>query len=237
LPRRPRCDRSPTRDFFAICTTNRSASSSIRGRPTRWRNFDPSNLLAMSFRYLSRLCGVEEIQSYVGTGACRACISEVRGICRDSFPDQVLPKGDSFKDSQAFQMSETFAELERNYKREAEIFFSEPRLSKRSSKRLKGFDLSFDPVVSEILNSCGRSLSCKHRSWYIRRRYKPKELHLGLRREFCEEGVCNPFRGQANPKIVQSAAEQRLRSRKSQPGKRSCASRKWFLLFGIFSCS
>lgn len=36
---------------FAICKTNRSVSSSIRGRPTRWRNLDPSNLLAISFRY------------------------------------------------------------------------------------------------------------------------------------------------------------------------------------------
>jgi hypothetical protein len=75
---------------------------------------------------LSRLCGVEEVQSYVGTSAYQACIADVRGICRDSFPDQAVPEGDSFKDSPAFQVSETFAELERNYKREAEIFFSEP---------------------------------------------------------------------------------------------------------------
>jgi hypothetical protein len=33
---------------------------------------------------LSRLCGVEEIQSYVGTSAYQACITDVRGICRDS---------------------------------------------------------------------------------------------------------------------------------------------------------
>jgi hypothetical protein len=75
---------------------------------------------------LSRLCGVEEIQAYVGTGAYQACIADVRGICRDSFPDQAVPEGDSFKDSPALQVSATFAELERNYKREAEIFFSEP---------------------------------------------------------------------------------------------------------------
>jgi hypothetical protein len=75
---------------------------------------------------LSRLCGVEEIQSYVGTSPYQACIADVRGICRDSFPDQAVPEGDSFKDNPAFQVSETFAELERNYKREAEIFFSEP---------------------------------------------------------------------------------------------------------------
>jgi hypothetical protein len=36
---------------FAICKTNRSASSSIRSPPTRWRNLDPSNLSAMSFRF------------------------------------------------------------------------------------------------------------------------------------------------------------------------------------------
>src|SRR5207253_82653 len=36
---------------FAIRTTNRSVSSSTLGRPQDLRNFDPSNLLAMSFRY------------------------------------------------------------------------------------------------------------------------------------------------------------------------------------------
>lgn len=75
---------------------------------------------------LSRLCGVEEIQAYVGTGAYQACIADVGRICRDSFPDQAVSEGDSFKDSPAFQVSEAFAELERNYKQEAEIFFSEP---------------------------------------------------------------------------------------------------------------
>jgi hypothetical protein len=38
-------------DLGIVAIFPRSASSSIRGRPTRWRNFDPSNLLAMSFRY------------------------------------------------------------------------------------------------------------------------------------------------------------------------------------------
>lgn len=75
---------------------------------------------------LSRLCGVAEIQSYVGTEAYRACIADVKRICHESFLDQAVPAGDSFKDSPAFQISETFSELERNYKREAEIFFSEP---------------------------------------------------------------------------------------------------------------
>src|SRR5947209_3530322 len=36
---------------LAIRTTNRSVSSSTRGPPEDLRNFDPSNLLAMSFRY------------------------------------------------------------------------------------------------------------------------------------------------------------------------------------------
>lgn len=75
---------------------------------------------------LSRLCGVPEIQSYVGTDAYRACVADVKRICRESFPDQAVPDGDSFADSPAFQVSDTFPELERNYKREAEIFFSEP---------------------------------------------------------------------------------------------------------------
>jgi hypothetical protein len=75
---------------------------------------------------LSQLCGQVEIQSYVGTDAYRACVADVKRICRDSFPDKALPDGDSFKDSPAFRVSETFVELERHYKREAEIFFSEP---------------------------------------------------------------------------------------------------------------
>jgi len=75
---------------------------------------------------LSRLCGLPEIQSYVGTDAYRVCVADVKTICRQSFADQSVPEGDSFKDSPAFQVSETFAELERNYKREEEIFFSEP---------------------------------------------------------------------------------------------------------------
>jgi hypothetical protein len=86
---------------------------------------------------LSRLCGLPEIQSYVGTDAYRACVVEVKKICVESFPDQAVPDGDSFQESPAFQVSETFSELERNYKREAEIFFSEPLPSKRSSRRLK----------------------------------------------------------------------------------------------------
>jgi len=75
---------------------------------------------------LSRLCGLSEIQSYVGTSAYQARVGDVKRICRESFPDQAVPEGDSFKDSPAFLASETFAGLERNYKREAEIFFSEP---------------------------------------------------------------------------------------------------------------
>jgi hypothetical protein len=50
LPRHPRCDRNPAGILFRHLHDYRSASSSIRGRPTRWRNFDPSNLLAMSLR-------------------------------------------------------------------------------------------------------------------------------------------------------------------------------------------
>jgi hypothetical protein len=75
---------------------------------------------------LSRLCALAEIQSYVGTDAYRTCLADVKKICRESFPDQAVPDGDSFKDSPAFRASETFPELERHYKRESEIFFSEP---------------------------------------------------------------------------------------------------------------
>ena len=75
---------------------------------------------------LSRLCGLPEIQSYVGTDEYRACVLDVKKICAKSFPDQAVPDGDSFKEGPAFKMTETFSDLERNYTREAEIFFSEP---------------------------------------------------------------------------------------------------------------
>jgi len=75
---------------------------------------------------LSRLCTLVEIQSYVGTDAYRTCLADVKEICRESFPDQAVPDGDSFQASAAFRVSETFPDLERNYKRESEIFFSEP---------------------------------------------------------------------------------------------------------------
>jgi hypothetical protein len=54
------------------------------------------------------------------------CVADVKKICRESFADLSVPEGDSFKDSPASHVSGTFAELERNYKREAEISFSEP---------------------------------------------------------------------------------------------------------------
>jgi hypothetical protein len=87
---------------------------------------DRANNRMRHYYDLSRLCGLSEIQSYVGTDAYRACVADVKRICGESFPDQAVPDGDSFKDSPAFQVSETFSELERKYKREAEIFFSEP---------------------------------------------------------------------------------------------------------------
>jgi len=71
---------------------------------------------------LSRLCGLPEIQSYVGTDAYRACVVDVKKICGELFRGQVDPDGDLFEDSPPFRVSETFYELERNYKREVEIF-------------------------------------------------------------------------------------------------------------------
>ena len=88
---------------------------------------------------LSRLCGLAEIQSYVGTDTYRACIADVKKICHESFPDQAVPDGDSFKDSPAFRVSETFSELERNYRREAEIFFSEPPRLKAIFEEIEKF--------------------------------------------------------------------------------------------------
>jgi hypothetical protein len=76
---------------------------------------------------LSRLCSLEEIKSYVGTEAYRECVIDVKKICVESFPDQAVPDGNSLSTSPALRVTEeTFLVLEVNYKREAEIFFSEP---------------------------------------------------------------------------------------------------------------
>jgi len=76
---------------------------------------------------LSRLCSLEEVRSYVGTEAYRQCVIDVKKICVESFPDQPVPDGNSLSASPAFTVTEeTFLVLEVNYKREAEIFFSEP---------------------------------------------------------------------------------------------------------------
>jgi hypothetical protein len=76
---------------------------------------------------LSRLCSLEEIRSYVGTEAYRACVIDVKKVCLELFPDQAMPEGNSFSDSPAFAVTEdSFSILEGNYKQEAEIFFFEP---------------------------------------------------------------------------------------------------------------
>jgi predicted P-loop ATPase/GTPase len=54
-------------------------------------------------------------------------VIDVKRICRESFPDQAVPDGNSLSTSPAFSVTEeTFSVLEGNYKREAEIFFSAP---------------------------------------------------------------------------------------------------------------
>lgn len=76
---------------------------------------------------LSRLCTLEEIRSYVGTDAYRKCIDEVREVSLESFPGQPVPEGNSLARSPAFTANEkTFPILEKHYKQEAEIFFSQP---------------------------------------------------------------------------------------------------------------
>src|SRR5258708_17198521 len=76
---------------------------------------------------LSRLCSREEIKTYVGTEADRECVIDVKKVCVESFPDQAVPDGNSLSTSPALTVTEeTFLVLEVNYKREAEIFFSEP---------------------------------------------------------------------------------------------------------------
>ncbi len=76
---------------------------------------------------LSRLCSLTEVTSYVGTEAYRECVLNVRKICLESFPGQAVPDGNSLSKSPAFSVTEeTFSILAANYKREAQIFFSEP---------------------------------------------------------------------------------------------------------------
>jgi predicted P-loop ATPase/GTPase len=76
---------------------------------------------------LSRLCSLEEVSSFVGTEAYQECVIDVKRICLESFADQAVPDGNALPNSPAFTVTaETFSVLEVNYKREAEIFFSEP---------------------------------------------------------------------------------------------------------------
>lgn len=76
---------------------------------------------------LAQLCTLEEIKCYVGTAEYRDSVVDVRNISLKSFPDQAVPEGNSLSVSPAFTVrAETLEVLERNYKREAEIFFSEP---------------------------------------------------------------------------------------------------------------
>ena len=73
---------------------------------------------------LFRLCGLDEIKSYVGSDDYQACVKDVKRISRDQFPDQAVPDADSFSESPAFKPdSSGLGELERNYRLESDLFF------------------------------------------------------------------------------------------------------------------
>ena len=99
---------------------------------------------------LSRLCSLEEIRSYVGTGAYQECVIDVKRICLESFPDQAVPDGNSSSNSPAFTVTEeTFSVLELKYKREAEIFFSEPPSQKSIfDDKVRRFVFAFRPFYA-----------------------------------------------------------------------------------------
>jgi len=76
---------------------------------------------------VSRLCEVEEIQAFVGTDEYRTCVNDVRALSVESFPDQAVPPQGSLASLPALRPPDAaFKTLEKNYKNEADIFFSKP---------------------------------------------------------------------------------------------------------------
>ena len=74
-----------------------------------------------------KMSSLDEITVFVGTKEYRECVLDVRNISQESFPGQPLPDGDSFATSPAFSPSSgDFSTLEKHYKREEHIFFSNP---------------------------------------------------------------------------------------------------------------
>jgi len=76
---------------------------------------------------LSRLCGLPEIQEFVGTEEYRDIFKSVRQYSQENFPNALLPEKDSFSNSPALSSGpEELATLKRNYEREKHLFFARP---------------------------------------------------------------------------------------------------------------
>lgn len=72
------------------------------------------------------MCRREEVKEFVGTDAYHGCVAEVRKFSQETFPEQALPESNSFAASPAFQpSSESLKALEKNYKADADLFFTE----------------------------------------------------------------------------------------------------------------
>jgi hypothetical protein len=76
---------------------------------------------------LSKLCGLEEVKSFVGTGAYAQCVADAKKLSEDSFPNQALPEGNSLSNSPAFNVSGKLCPGSKQItKKKRNIFFSEP---------------------------------------------------------------------------------------------------------------
>jgi nucleotidyltransferase AbiEii toxin of type IV toxin-antitoxin system len=88
---------------------------------------------------VAQLCNLDEIQVFVGTDEYRNCLTDVRAICAASFPNQQLPPEGSLAALPALQPPEdVFKLLDRNYKNEAEIFFSKAPTLREILGRIEG---------------------------------------------------------------------------------------------------
>lgn len=85
-----------------------------------------ANGKARHYYDLYEMCRLAEITEFAGTGAYRRCVAEVREFSQQTFAEQVLPEGDSFAGSPAFNPDpDGLRALESNYKNEADLFFEE----------------------------------------------------------------------------------------------------------------
>lgn len=74
---------------------------------------------------LHEMCKRPEVKEFAGSSAYRECVAEVRKFSQETFRGQALPESDSFAKAPTFQPdSEGLKALERNYKADADLFFT-----------------------------------------------------------------------------------------------------------------